>query len=346
MEKLNILSLYYNMSNPKSKKPNYKFNLLNNLNYNTYAKLAVFPEGKIGFVAIKKIPPHTNPFVLTNNQNILYDFVELEISEIQHLPHSLKELIHPFLCLETQTYFIPFFGLNTMNFIMYIRFSKSAFEVNLTYDETNLESELIHFKTTRIISKCEELIAPGTGFKFNITKIRSSFKTEEIPTKKRLLLENLSNIFCKIGPTTIPTITGSGVIAVTNIPSDTNPFINTNDACYIYNSVNLSKQTIDNLSNKEVKKIVNDFICPDEKFMYSIPYLGFNSLNVSFFLNHSNKPNLSVVSDKCEYMGFRTNRPILAGEELFINYGDYHDSFTELMSFQKAHYSCEFMIPK
>jgi SET domain-containing protein len=76
---------------------------------------------------------------------------------------------------------------------------------------------------------------------------------------------------------------------------------------------------------------------------YSIPYLGFNSLNVSFFLNHSKIPNLSVVSDKCEYMGFRTNLPIRKGEELFINYGDYADNFEELMSFQKPTYTCEFM---
>ena len=328
---------------------NYINKLLDNLNNNTYAKLAVFPSGKLGFVAIKDIPPNTNPFVLTDNQNILYDFVQLSKSDLVSLDDSIKELIQPLYDLDTRKYYIPFYGLNTMNFILYINISTDSTLTNLTYDETNTECELFGYKTTKAILKCQELIAPR--FKFNTNLINSA--NEAILTnstnsanRKKLVLEILSKTFCKIGPTTIPTITGSGVIAIRDIPIGTNPFINTEDACYFYNSINIRKKTIDKLNESEVKKIINDFICPDEKMKYSIPYLGFNSLNVSFFLNHSKKPNLSVVSDKCEYMGFRTNRLIRKGEELFINYGDYADNFEELMSFQESTYTCDFMIPK
>jgi hypothetical protein len=340
-----------NESKRKSKeKPNYTKHLIRNLNKHTYAKLAVF-SGKLGFRAIKDIPPNTNPFVLTNNQNIFYDFVELAESDIEHLDMSIKLLIRQFLCSETHTYFIPFFGLNTMNFIIYIRFSSESSEssessktytiseANLMIDESVSDVELFGFRTIRLIKKGEELVGPSSGFKFNIDKIRSKFVTnltDEIANRKHLTLDSLSKIYCKIGPTTIPNITGSGVIAIRTIPPNTNPFSNTNDACYIYNSVNISKKRIDELTDKEVLKIVRDFISPDEQNKYSIPYFGFNSLNVSFFLNHSKIPNLDVVSDKCEYMGFRTNRQINAGEELFINYADYTDNFEELMNFQQT----------
>ena len=69
-------------------------------------------------------------------------------------------------------------------------------------------------------------------------------------------------------------------------------------------------------------------------------YLGFNSLNLTFYLNHSDNPNLNIVSDNCEYMGFITKRPILAGEELFINYEQYHSEFFSLMEFQDSHQTC------
>jgi hypothetical protein len=324
-----------------SKVVNYKYELLHNLNNNIYAKLALFPSGNLGFVAIKDIPIGVNPFVLTNNQNIVYDFVKLSESDVKSLDISVRELIAPLFCNQTMSYYVPFYGINSMNFILYIQINKT--NSNLTYDENDLSSELFKFKTTRPISKCEELIAPR--FKFNIEKINTK-STDENDLRKRLVLKNLSETYCKIGPTTIPTITGSGVIAIKDIQPNTNPFMHTENACYFYNSVNLSNRTIKKLKNKEVKKIVRDFICPDENKKYAIPYLGFNSLNVSYYLNHSIIPNLSVMSDNCEYLGFRTNRLIRQGEELFINYNDYTDNFEELMKFQKSNYTCDFMIPK
>jgi hypothetical protein len=329
------------MTNNKS---NFKNKLIYNLNNDIYAKIAVFPSGKIGFVAIKDIPIGINPFNLTDNQNISYDFIELEQSDIKFLDPAVKKLVKLFFNLETQTYFIPFFGLNTMNFIMYIQFNE--FEANLTYDYSKSDTELINYKTSRLIKKCEELIAPR--FKFNVDKIRKSIIPGEISSKKKLLLDSLSKVYCKIDKTTIPKITGTGTIAITDISPNTNPFINTDNTCYYYNSVNLSNTRIENLNNEHVIKIIKDFISPSKKLIYSLPYLGFNSINITFFLNHSDKPNLNIISDGCEYMGFRTNRKIKRGEELFIDYNKYNNKFKELMNFQQINsnsYVCEFMIP-
>jgi len=305
--------------------------ILHNLENNLYAKLAVFDSNRIGFKAIKDIPPNTNPFRLTNNKKIRYDFVELTIEDVNdaRLEPKIIDLLNLLFNEETQTYFIPFAGLNTMNIIMYIK--KDISSSNLKH-KIKSKNELYEFITTKKINAGEELIIPG--FKFNVNKIRSSNSRESL-TKKNSVIESLKYLFCKIGPTTIPNLDGVGVIAIKNIDNGVNIFRNTNDICYIYDVVGIPKYYIDNLTNEEVKKIVRDFITPNENLIYCIPYLGFNSLNLSFYLNHSNKNNLDIVSDNCEYFGFRTNKEILIDKELFINYAHYNYNFEELMDFTK-----------
>lgn len=70
--------------------------------------------------------------------------------------------------------------------------------------------------------------------------------------------------------------------------------------------------------------MINDFFEPEDNAYY-IPENGLNSLNISFYLNHSKNNNIGVVNDDTddEYSGFVTLRPIKKGEELLINYADY-----------------------
>jgi hypothetical protein len=309
--------------------------LIHNLENNIYAKLVVFDSNRVGFKAIKDIPPNTNPFVFTNNDKPFYDFVELSDIDIAmaNLDPNVIDLINLLFNSETQSYFIPYFGLNTMNIIMYIK--RDLANHNLTYKTDDLvninDVELYEFITTRQINMGEELVVPG--LKFNISKIRGNYSESKIATRKRLVIESLKNVCCKIGPMTIPNVSGTGVIVIKNIDAGINPFMTTNNACYLYNGVNIPKSVIDALSNREVKKIVRDFISPDDKFMYCIPYFGFNSLNITFYLNHSKNPNLDVVSDSCEYLGFITNKNLAPNQELFINYSNYNENFEEIMKF-------------
>lgn len=105
----------------------------------------------------------------------------------------------------------------------------------------------------------------------------------------------------------------------------------TDNVCLNYNGVKLKKSEIDMIQDRGVRKIIFDFILPDNNDDYYVPYYGPNSMNITFYLNHSKDSNLDVISDNCEYMGFKTNRAIKKGEELFINYDHYGDNFSKIV---------------
>ena len=137
---------------------------------------------------------------------------------------------------------------------------------------------------------------------------------------KKDLIDNLKNdIYCRIG---ISKISGVGVIAIRNIPKGINPFKMTKGKCLKYRSINVTKKDIINLS-PDVQKLVTDFISPNDDLTYSIPSNGLNSLDISFYMNHSKNNNIDVLETKCDYLEFVTNIKIKKGDELTINYNDY-----------------------
>ena len=217
----------------------------------------------------------------------------------------------------TQTYNVPYHGLNSMNIMYYTKISKT--EANLAYD-MNSSCSYITFKTTKNIEIGQELIVPGF-------KVRISTNN---PNKKKALLENLNQTYTKLGKSNIQ---GIGIITIKKIPINTNPFIITNNLCVNFNGTTLSKNNFDKLNNEEVKKMIKDFIYPDDNMSYYLPTLGLNSLRPTFYLNHSTSNNLKVVSDGCEYMGFNTLHEIDQNMELFINYGEYTTNFMKIMGF-------------
>ena len=306
--------------------------LIDNLNNNIYCRLKVFDNDRIGMVAIKNIPININPFEFTSN-NCLYDeFISLNDSDINTLDENVKQLIKVFydeitsersndhssvLAETTQTYNVPYHGLNSMNIMYYTKISKT--EANLAYDMNSICS-YITFKTTKNIEIGQELIVPGF-------KVRISTNN---PNKKKALLENLNQTYTNLGKSNIQ---GIGIITIKKIPINTNPFIITNNLCVNFNGTTLSKKNFDKLNNEEVKKMIKDFICPDDNMSYYLPTLGLNSLRPTFYLNHSTSNNLKVVSDGCEYMGFNTLHEIDQNMELFINYGEYTTNFMKIMGF-------------
>ena len=135
---------------------------------------------------------------------------------------------------------------------------------------------------------------------------------------KTKLLNHLKNdIYCRIG---VSKTHGVGVIAIKDIKKGTNPFKNLSkekEQVIELNDDDLKSVDI------EVKKIVKDFFGANKE-SYDVLYSGPNYINISYYLNHSDEPNLDVVeSSNSEYLDFRTNRNIKKGEELFINYNDY-----------------------
>lgn len=138
--------------------------------------------------------------------------------------------------------------------------------------------------------------------------------------KKELLFTNLNyDTYCRLAPSHIH---GVGVVAIKNIPKGTNPFMLPGKKCKIYNTIEFTKKEINKLPI-EIQKLIKDFIAPSENKTYFVPKDGLNSLDMSFYLNHSENNNVDIIQSKCEFYEFITNRDIKIGEELTINYQIY-----------------------
>ena len=141
-------------------------------------------------------------------------------------------------------------------------------------------------------------------------------------SKKERLLDNLmNNTYVRLKPSPLQ---GVGVFAVKDIPAGVNPFKMPNKVKY--KTIKCTENEIKYL-DPAVKKMLHDFIEPVGK-SYHIPENGLNSLDITFYLNHSKNNNLGVVdnqNDNDGYLSFITLRPIKKGEELLINYDDYKD---------------------
>jgi SET domain-containing protein len=137
-------------------------------------------------------------------------------------------------------------------------------------------------------------------------------------TKNRLLKHLKNDIYCRIG---VSKVHGVGVIAIKDIPKGTIPFA----------TLSKEKEEIITLTKDEIKDIhpnvraiLQDFFGDKKSNVYDVYAYGPNYINISFYLNHSDKPNIDVIEDtENNYFRFVTNRIIKKGEELFINYNKY-----------------------
>jgi len=135
------------------------------------------------------------------------------------------------------------------------------------------------------------------------------------------LIDNLNNTFVRIMPSKVH---GVGVVAIKDIPVGINPFEHSGNKCGINKMTQIHKDKLDGV-DKNVIKMLDDFLGLDEDGYYDIPSGGLNSLDVSFYMNYSNKPNITIVKDKnCKFATFKSNKIIKKGEELFINYDKYN----------------------
>ena len=142
---------------------------------------------------------------------------------------------------------------------------------------------------------------------------------ENIITKNKLLNHLKNDIYCRIG---ISKVHGVGVIAIKDIPKGIKPFATLSKEKD--KIINLSKDDVKDI-NPNVRKILTDFFFNEKRDEYDVLASGPNNLNISFYINHSNKPNIDIIADtESNYYGFITNRIIKKGEELFINYNEYN----------------------
>ena len=125
--------------------------------------------------------------------------------------------------------------------------------------------------------------------------------------KKKLLRHLAQGVYCKLG---VSPIHGIGVFAIRAIPKGINPMPTLVD----HEEIKFSRRQIDQLP-KSVRKQIEIFCYHTDKVV-KVPTLGFNTMNLVFYMNHSKNPNMSL---KNSGNGV-TLRAIRNGEELTFDY--------------------------
>jgi SET domain-containing protein len=131
---------------------------------------------------------------------------------------------------------------------------------------------------------------------------------------KKQFLASLSDTYTRLAPTAH----GVGVVAIRPIPKGTDPFKN----CDPFGDVLEIPEAELEVSSapEEAKKLVRDF-CALQNGVYFVPDYGIDAIDKSYFLNHSDEPNM-VTDDGGER--FIAARDISADEELTADYTRYH----------------------
>lgn len=138
---------------------------------------------------------------------------------------------------------------------------------------------------------------------------------------KKLILEKLLNTYCQIQPSSIH---GVGVFAIRDIATGTSVF----DGASASNGELLTRDEIKTLPH-EVQQLLYDFLVSDKHGAVEVPPNGIVGLDMSFYLNHSDTPNLET-HDQGET--FITKRDIKNGEELTVDYRTFDPHSAKFLS--------------
>jgi SET domain-containing protein len=138
--------------------------------------------------------------------------------------------------------------------------------------------------------------------------------------KKQKLLENLKNTYCRLKPSGLE---GVGVFAIKENKKGVNPFLN----CVVQEWENIKPKEFENL-DIEIQEMINDFFAQNKDGSFSIPEKGLNGMDISFFLNGSNDPNIKTIGNGTKKeIQFVAKKDIKKGEELTVAYSDYDERY-------------------
>lgn len=109
---------------------------------------------------------------------------------------------------------------------------------------------------------------------------------------KAKLLENLRyRTFCRLGTSKL---SGIGVIAIKKIPRNVDPFQTVYRLETV--SIELSPKEVESL-DPGVSTLVKDFFMRTPNNMYPVYFNGLNALDIAYYLNHSENPNVMMVNE-------------------------------------------------
>ncbi len=143
--------------------------------------------------------------------------------------------------------------------------------------------------------------------------------------KKKLLKHLKEDTWVRMAKTKY----GAGLRAIRSIPPNTFIFKTPNDICPADNWVRIESKEIKKLP-KAVKDLVYDFGAISggplaKKGPAIVPIDGFNNMNITNFMNHSNNPNcIPIIRNKKNklpcFMTFKTLRRVKKNEMMTYNY--------------------------
>ncbi len=133
--------------------------------------------------------------------------------------------------------------------------------------------------------------------------------------RERLLRELRDDTWVMLKPSAVA---GIGVIAMRDIPKGCRSMFSKPDAPTEWIAV--PRADIDALPEAS-RHIVENYCLYDEA-TYHVPAHGFKKVDLAYFLNHSETPNVRSVNDGD---WIEALRDISVGEELFIDYGELVD---------------------
>ena len=148
--------------------------------------------------------------------------------------------------------------------------------------------------------------------------------------KENLINNTKSKIFCKIG---VSDISGVGVIAIKDIPKGTKIFECCNEELLgLDTPIEVNKNDLGEVEDS-VLEYIDNFIVQREPDVYPLPFRGFNSINIIYYLNHSIKPNVEFCLDgePDEFVAFVTSKEIKKGEEITQDYNNLSYNKKELL---------------
>jgi len=130
-------------------------------------------------------------------------------------------------------------------------------------------------------------------------------------TKEKLLQELAYNTFVMLRASPVG---GVGVFAIRDIPKGCRSMFSNPDVNEKW--IKISRQEVGALPTFAQDIIVN--YCLFDEDAYFVPEKGFKKMDASYYLNHSDNPNLVSINEG-EY--FEAVRDIKVNEELFLDYG-------------------------
>lgn len=162
--------------------------------------------------------------------------------------------------------------------------------------------------------------------------------------RRRVLDHLLSEAYVHLRPSTIA---GVGVFAFRPIPAGVDPFeicnshLCTKEQFVVYSAAELrdvAKPTMEQVRSYFAPLTEDDGWTPQQdehgEILYGVLATGLNSLNVSWYLNHSDSPNVQFKDAEMEgeFNTYVTKRRIEEGEELTADYRELGREFYALVS--------------